>query len=364
LNRIVPKSAGHRPHQQLTPRRRIQSGGHGVRGGQRVEGHCPAVGTSVSQLTRAGRTCWAWRVTAGQTRCPAVFMAEPGQGAQTGFSLRGGCGVFGGRLCPVNWRRLGSGAVAVLAGVAALIAAAGSVPPPARLRAPAPGWPASWFPATCSGPAAAWSTRPTWMAATSRPLSAARTARPGWRSMPATSTGPTTPPAPSTGPTRRATAEPATGHRFYRRRRRRWGTGWALTQAPLRVVLASATGDCCPHATLRHARPHRHRTRPKGQRSVAVSLDWPGWSRGAKSAELALETLESYRERYRPVAALAGMAGEFDAAGPLRSWRTRSEPVRPTSGASPSRPRRPSRADGRGRTRTRDHAPAGLLGVL
>jgi hypothetical protein len=56
---------------------------------------------------------------------------------------------------------------------------------------------------------------------------------------------------------------------------------------------------------------------PKGKRAVAFSLDWPGWSRGAKSAELALETLESYRERYRPVAALAGMAGEFDAAGPL-----------------------------------------------
>ena len=56
---------------------------------------------------------------------------------------------------------------------------------------------------------------------------------------------------------------------------------------------------------------------PKGKRSVAFALDWPGWSRGAKSAELALETLESYRERYRPVAGLAGMAGEFDAAGPL-----------------------------------------------
>jgi hypothetical protein len=30
-----------------------------------------------------------------------------------------------------------------------------------------------------------------------------------------------------------------------------------------------------------------------------------------------LETLESYRERYRPVADLAGMTREFDAAGPL-----------------------------------------------
>jgi hypothetical protein len=56
---------------------------------------------------------------------------------------------------------------------------------------------------------------------------------------------------------------------------------------------------------------------PKGKRSVAFSIDWPGWSRGARSAELALEVLESYRERYRPVAGLAGMAREFDDAGPL-----------------------------------------------
>jgi hypothetical protein len=56
----------------------------------------------------------------------------------------------------------------------------------------------------------------------------------------------------------------------------------------------------------------------KDKRSVAFSLDWPGWSRGAKSAELALETLESYRDRYRPIAKLAGMSKEFDAAGPLK----------------------------------------------
>jgi hypothetical protein len=56
---------------------------------------------------------------------------------------------------------------------------------------------------------------------------------------------------------------------------------------------------------------------PKGKRSVAFSIDWPGWSRGAKTAELAIETLESYRERYRPVANLAGMTREFAAAGPL-----------------------------------------------
>lgn len=57
---------------------------------------------------------------------------------------------------------------------------------------------------------------------------------------------------------------------------------------------------------------------PKGKRSVAFSIDWPGWSRGASTAELAVETLEAYRGRYRPVAALAKMSREFDAAGRLK----------------------------------------------
>jgi hypothetical protein len=56
---------------------------------------------------------------------------------------------------------------------------------------------------------------------------------------------------------------------------------------------------------------------PNGKRAVAFSLDWPGWSRGAKTPQLALETLEAYRDRYRPVAELAGMARELDVAGPL-----------------------------------------------
>lgn len=56
---------------------------------------------------------------------------------------------------------------------------------------------------------------------------------------------------------------------------------------------------------------------PKNRKSVAFSIDWPGWSRGAKSAELALETLESYRVRYRLIADLAGMSREFEAAGRL-----------------------------------------------
>src|SRR5215204_3195754 len=56
---------------------------------------------------------------------------------------------------------------------------------------------------------------------------------------------------------------------------------------------------------------------PKGKKVVALALDWPGWSRGAKTDEVALETLEAYRDRYRRVAVLAGMEREFDADGPL-----------------------------------------------
>jgi hypothetical protein len=55
----------------------------------------------------------------------------------------------------------------------------------------------------------------------------------------------------------------------------------------------------------------------KAKRFVAFSLDWLGWSRGARSPEAAVETLAAYRARYRPVAALAGMAEAFDAAGAL-----------------------------------------------
>jgi hypothetical protein len=57
---------------------------------------------------------------------------------------------------------------------------------------------------------------------------------------------------------------------------------------------------------------------PKGKKAVAFAIDWPGWSRGAKTPDQALATLESYRRRYRPIAVAARMADEFDAAGPLR----------------------------------------------
>jgi len=65
---------------------------------------------------------------------------------------------------------------------------------------------------------------------------------------------------------------------------------------------------------------------PKGKKSVAFALDWPGWSRGAKTAEAAVELLESYRARYRPVAAGASMTAEFDASGPLEIVEDRVGP--------------------------------------
>jgi hypothetical protein len=56
---------------------------------------------------------------------------------------------------------------------------------------------------------------------------------------------------------------------------------------------------------------------PKDKKVVAFALDWPGWSRGARTAEEALATLETYRQRYRRVATLARMTKEFDAAGDI-----------------------------------------------
>jgi hypothetical protein len=56
---------------------------------------------------------------------------------------------------------------------------------------------------------------------------------------------------------------------------------------------------------------------PKGKKVAAVAIDWPGWSRGAKAPDAAVELVETYRERYRPIARLAGLEAEFDRAGDL-----------------------------------------------
>lgn len=65
---------------------------------------------------------------------------------------------------------------------------------------------------------------------------------------------------------------------------------------------------------------------PKGKKSVAFALDWPGWSRGGKTADEALGTLAEYRDRYRPVAVRAGLGQDFDDAGPLEVVEDRTGP--------------------------------------
>jgi len=50
---------------------------------------------------------------------------------------------------------------------------------------------------------------------------------------------------------------------------------------------------------------------------IAAAFDWPGWDRSGRSEDDALATLESYRPRYAKVAALAGLAADFAAAGDL-----------------------------------------------
>jgi hypothetical protein len=44
-----------------------------------------------------------------------------------------------------------------------------------------------------------------------------------------------------------------------------------------------------------------------GRKVFASALDWPGWSRSAKSAEAAIEALLAYAPRYEPVVELADL---------------------------------------------------------
>ncbi len=43
------------------------------------------------------------------------------------------------------------------------------------------------------------------------------------------------------------------------------------------------------------------------KRTFCWAIDWPGWARGGKTPELALETLVAYAPRYAPVARAAGL---------------------------------------------------------
>ena len=56
---------------------------------------------------------------------------------------------------------------------------------------------------------------------------------------------------------------------------------------------------------------------PKDKKVVAFAVDWSGWSRGAPTAEEALDRLAAYRGRYRPIAVRAGFERAFDRSGRL-----------------------------------------------
>ena len=91
-------------------------------------------------------------------------------------------------------------------------------------------------------------------------------------------------------------------------------------------IALSWTEPCRARATSRtsgrrvgsaHAGSHGPGTRAQAEESSGVRGRLAGLEPGTKTPELALELLESYRDRYRPVAVAAGMADEFDTAGPL-----------------------------------------------
>jgi hypothetical protein len=55
-------------------------------------------------------------------------------------------------------------------------------------------------------------------------------------------------------------------------------------------------------------------------------VDWPGWSRGGRTAEAAADALAAYRERYRQVAVDAGLGRELDRSGALEVAEDRVGP--------------------------------------
>jgi len=60
-----------------------------------------------------------------------------------------------------------------------------------------------------------------------------------------------------------------------------------------------------------------------GRTSVfAVALDWPGWCRRAKTADAALEVLDSYRDRYGVVVRGTPPRGRLDVIGTVEGNRT------------------------------------------
>jgi hypothetical protein len=61
----------------------------------------------------------------------------------------------------------------------------------------------------------------------------------------------------------------------------------------------------------------------EGTNSVfAVSLDWPGWCRRAKTSDLAIAALDDYRERYGQIVTAPFRPGSFEVVGAVRGTDT------------------------------------------
>lgn len=58
------------------------------------------------------------------------------------------------------------------------------------------------------------------------------------------------------------------------------------------------------------------------KRVFAVSLDWPGWCRSAKTSDLAIATLDDCRERYGKIVSGPFAAGAFEVVGTLKGNAT------------------------------------------
>lgn len=80
------------------------------------------------------------------------------------------------------------------------------------------------------------------------------------------------------------------------------------------------------------------------KKTFASAAEWPGWSRGGKTEELALDALVAYAARYRPIAELAGM--DFPATVGLDDLEI-VERNEGSSGTEFGVPSRPTDQDGR-----------------
>jgi hypothetical protein len=61
----------------------------------------------------------------------------------------------------------------------------------------------------------------------------------------------------------------------------------------------------------------------EGKNSVfAVSLEWPGWCRRAKTVDLAIESLDNYRDRYAQILTSPFRPGPFEIIGKIKGNAT------------------------------------------